>query len=342
MSISMYDTRVMVRALEQNYEPTTFLTRHIFGNTETHGSRNIDIDIVKGGREVAVYVRPQHEGKTVENKGYSTKTYKAPYVKEKMTTQADKFLQRPAGQTVYMKDTAAKRARKEIGKNLKELGERLDRLEELQAAQAVQEGKITVKGTGYDEEIDFAFAETHLPALANDAKWDEHDTADPIKNFSDWVQLIADDSGLYPKEAILGVGAGQNLLRCKSVKELLDNRRIVMGEIKPQKYNREGVRYLGYLNEPGIDLWVYAGTYNHPDTGALTKYVKDQSVIMVGDGARATRHYGAIEDVENEIEIARFPKSWISKDPSARWVMLQSAPLLVPHQVDSFLCATVY
>jgi hypothetical protein len=39
--------------------------------------------------------------------------------------------------------------------------------------------------------------------------------------------------------------------------------------------------------------------------------------------------------------VARFPKSWITDDPSVRWVQMQSAPLLVPVQIDAIVSATV-
>ena len=44
----------------------------------------------------------------------------------------------------------------------------------------------------------------------------------------------------------------------------------------------------------------------------------------------------AIEDIEASASVPRFSKSWITKDPSARWLLVQSAVLLALHQADAF------
>jgi hypothetical protein len=51
--------------------------------------------------------------------------------------------------------------------------------------------------------------------------------------------------------------------------------------------------------------------------------------------------YGCIKDLSAMYPVARFPKSWEEEDPSARFLLMQSAPLLVPTQIDSFLSAQV-
>ena len=64
-------------------------------------------------------------------------------------------------------------------------------------------------------------------------------------------------------------------------------------------------------------------------------------VLMGNPAARTQRQYGAIQDLDALASVPRFPSSWIKKDPSARFVMLQSVPLPSLHQVDAFLCADV-
>ena len=36
-----------------------------------------------------------------------------------------------------------------------------------------------------------------------------------------------------------------------------------------------------------------------------------------------------------------FTKSWLEEDPSVRWLLLQSAPLVVPYRPNAVLCATI-
>jgi hypothetical protein len=51
------------------------------------------------------------------------------------------------------------------------------------------------------------------------------------------------------------------------------------------------------------------------------------------EGVRA---YGAIRDEEAGLQaLPYFVKSWIEPDPSVRFIMMQSAPLLVPYRVNA-------
>lgn len=343
-AIDMFDTRTMTRMMENLYSPTTYLRDLLFSTAERHTTRYVDIDIVKGGRKVAAYVNPMDEGKKIDKAGYTTQSYKAPYTKQKMVTTAQEFLTREAGVTVYSSDTPAGRAQRELGSNLRELGEQIDRLEELQAAQAIQEGKITVKGEGIEDEVDFGFAAAQLPVLVGNALWSAHSTATPLADLQGWHEEVRKRSGLVPSSVIVDSTAVRHLLKCaelQTTEGALSPFRIQLGQINPTKMNAQGVKYWGYLQDPGIDLWSYDAYYEDPVSGITMPYIKEGSVIMIGEGARATRHYGAIEDLDATAQTDRFAKSWISKDPSARWVMVQSAPLLVPHQADAFLCATV-
>ena len=35
-----------------------------------------------------------------------------------------------------------------------------------------------------------------------------------------------------------------------------------------------------------------------------------------------------------------FSKSWLEEDPAVRWLLMQSAPLVVPYRPNASLCAT--
>ena len=225
-----------------------------------------------------------------------------------------------------------------------ELGERVDRLEELQAAQALQTGKILVKGEDVDDIIDFGFAPEQLPVLTNTAKWSDTTNSTPLDDLQKWHEETRKRSGLVPSMVLADSAAIRFLLKNKNVignTGLLSSFRVTLGQIDPQKMNAQGVKYWGYLQDPGIDLWSYDAYYEDPVSGLTVPYINPGTVLMIGEGARLTRHYGAIEDLGATAQVSRFAKSWVTDDPSARWVMVQSAPLCVPHQIDAITCATV-
>ncbi|MNP72164.1 Phage major capsid protein E [compost metagenome] len=55
--------------------------------------------------------------------------------------------------------------------------------------------------------------------------------------------------------------------------------------------------------------------------------------------------YAAIQDLEaiesGLVEAARFPKSWVTQEPSQRWLKVQAAPLPGLLEPNAFLYAKV-
>jgi hypothetical protein len=127
------------------------------------------------------------------------------------------------------------------------------------------------------------------------------------------------------------------------VKNRINMRRVDSGLIKPEELP-DGVTYLGYLNDPGLDLYAYDEWYVD-DAGSELPMMPVDRIVMGATTARATRHYGAIIDldaIEEGLDMVRwYPKSWREKNPSVRFVQQQSAPCVVPHQIDAFLTAKV-
>ena len=98
------------------------------------------------------------------------------------------------------------------------------------------------------------------------------------------------------------------------------------------------------IKDCGLDLYVYDEWYIDPITGTEKPMVNPKKVILGGNrNARMVKHYGAIQDLDygGTVSVRRFAKSWRTKDPSVQWLMVQSAPLPVPHQVDAILTAQV-
>jgi hypothetical protein len=59
-------------------------------------------------------------------------------------------------------------------------------------------------------------------------------------------------------------------------------------------------------------------------------------------GTDGVRHFGAIRDLDAGIQARQyFVKSWREPDPSRQFLLMQSAPLLVPYRPNAVLSATV-
>lgn len=341
MPQSIFDTRTMLEAVEQMVPARRFLQDTFFGRVETFPTKTVDIDIVKGQRKMAPFVHPNLPGNISTREGYQTSTYTPPYIQPKRVTTAENILKRSPGDNPYATRTPLERAGEQLGKDLADMDDEIVRREEWMAAQALTTGQIRVVGDGVDDTINFLMPDTHKITLAT-LQWGTSG-AKPLDNLRTWKRLIAKDSGRTADVAVL---SGEALDAFYSTPELIaqmNTRRVDMGMIKPQELP-DGVTYLGYLNDPGIDLYAYDEWYLDNE-GATQPMITAGGLILGSSNTRNAMLYGAIQDVEAAesglVEARRFPKSWVTPEPSARWLKLQSAPLAGLLEPNAFVYAKV-
>lgn len=340
--ISIFETRTMLAAVDQMLPPKSFLLDLFFPTVETSDTLYVDIDIIKGKRRMAPFVNPRMQGKQVERIGYATRSYKPPYVKPKMVFDAIDILTRNPGQHIYQGgQSPAERAAQVLGRDLMEMMGMITRREEWMASQALNGGVIAVVGDGVDDEIDFGMPNTHI---ITDGDWSDPGVGNPVQDLRTWRRLVAQDSGIVPNAAVLGSAAADAFLAHEQVSganSLFNARRAETGQINVSDIQASGATYLGSLNGGGLDLYAYDEWYIDDVDGEEKPMVPENKIFLGSTRARTARHYGAIQDVSATASVRWFPKSWEQEDPSARFLMVQSAPLVVPHQIDAFAVITV-
>ncbi|MCQ4274517.1 major capsid protein [Stutzerimonas degradans] len=341
--MDIFDTRTMLEAVEQMKPARRFLQQTFFnaGVPRTFATKNVDIDIIKGQRKMAPFVHPRLPGSTVLRDGYASNTYAPPYIQPKLETTAELILKRAAGDNPYATTTPLERAGRQLGKDLADLDDQIARREEWMCAQALSTGQIRVLGEGVDDTIDFLMAADHKITLTTDV-WTAA-ASDPLANLRAWKRKIAKDSGRTANVAVLSGEATDAFQSNDMVMKQLNTRRVDLGLIVPQELP-DGVTYLGYLNDPGIDLYAYDEWYLD-DAGDEQPMIAAGGLILGASNTRNAMLYGAIQDLEaiesGMVEAARFPKSWVTQEPSARWLKLQSAPLAGLLEPDAFIFADV-
>lgn len=338
MAISIFETRTMLAMLEKMFPPKTFLRDTFFGNVVTFDTEHVDIDIKKGNRKMAPFVHPRIGSKTVDKTGYETKSYKPLPVAPDTITTAENLLKRMAGETLYGQMSPDQRASQQLAMDLAELDDMITRREEWMCAQALFAGEIAMVGEGISETLNFGH--TNREALGAGSRWNEA-TADIFGDFRRWGLACRKGSGYNPTTAVLGSDAAAAFLGNEAVQKRLDLRRVDMGMINPQVLPN-GVTYLGYLNDPGVDLYQYDEWYYDEASGEDKPMVPTKQVMLGNPNARMDRLYGAVVDVDmGTFALPRVPKSWTTPKPSARFVQIIAKPLPVPHDLDSFYVATV-
>lgn len=347
-TVDLFETRTMLEMLEQRKPVRTWFLNTFFRTSKIFGTEAVDIDIRRGRRRLAPFVNPKREGKLVERRGYHTESFKPAYVKPKMITTAEDILKRQAGNVIYSANSSpAIMAAQQLGKDMAEMDEMITRREEWMAAQALTKGSVRVLGEGVDSTIDFQFLPSHLPVLSGTSLWTDHTNATPIDDLKGWKRIVAKDSGISPSICLMGLQAVDNFMKCEQVigtdgggKNLFNMRAIDIGEIKPAMLPN-GVTYYGRLTELGLDIFTYEEWFIDDIDENEYPMMAEDKVFMGSPQARTDRLYGAIKDLDALAPTERFAKTWTIKDPSARLLMVQSSPLMVPIEVDAFLTATV-
>lgn len=342
--MDIFDTRVMLRAVEIMKPARHFLLDTFFPNVETHNTAHVEVDVEKGGRKMAPFVRPNAPGTVVDRRGFSSRQIKVPYVKPKIPTKAADMLKRQPGENPYETKTPAQRAEMQLNKDLTELRGMCERREEWMAAQALVTGKVAIQGDGIDAEVDFLRSASHNITLAGGSTWAPADNPQIDTDITTWRTLISKDSGLTADKAVCGSDVAEAILHDANLQKLLDNRRTEAGLLRFNEAPVEGVTYLGNLR--GVDLYSYDEWYEDDNGVDQPMIPADRFILGVSrPAARGTRHYGAIQDLQagasGLIETRFFPKSWEEQDPSVRWLLMQSAPLPATHISDAYVSVDV-
>ncbi|XKE45747.1 major capsid protein [Halomonas organivorans] len=340
--MDLFEPRTMLEAVEQMKRARRFLTTLFFGAAPRNFTTpHVDIDIIKGKRRMAPFVRPNRPGRVVDRAGSVMRSYKPAYVKPKLETTAGQLLnQRQPGEAIYLGRTPLDRAGEQLARDFEELDDQISRREEWMVAQALSTGQVNVVGEGVDDVVDFQMDASHI--IVEATPWTDAG-GDPIGNLRTYKRLIAKDSGRTGAAAVLSVEAADGMLDNDDFRKKLDTRRIDLGMIVPEQLP-DGVTYLGYLRDPGIDLYVYEEWYLD-DNDVEQPMIPAGGLVVGPTTSRCSMLYGAIQDVEaiegGLFDVDRYPKSWIEKDPGVRMLMMQAASLPGFHEPDAFVFATV-
>lgn len=340
--MDLFATRTMLAAIEQMKRSRRFLGSLYFGaEPVTATTENVDIDIIKGNRKMAPFVRPNRPGKVIDRSGSVMRSYKPAYVKPKLETSAGLLLnQRQPGEHIYSGRSPLERAGEQLARDMEDLDDQINRREEWMIAQALTTGQVQVVGDGINDIVDYQMDDDHL--ITEAIQWSEG-TSDPIADLRKYKRRIAKKTGRTANACVMSSEAADAFLDNESVIKKLNTRRIDLGMIRPEELP-DGVTYLGYLNDPGMDLYAYEEWYQ-PDEGEEAPMIPAGGLIVGPTTSRCGMLYGAIQDMKamegGLFDVARYPKSWLEDDPGVRWLMMQAAPLPGFHEPDAFIFANV-
>jgi len=280
------------------------------------------------------FVHPLAEAPMLRSQGYRTKSYKPGYLKEKVDLKPDRGFHRLPGEAFGGEMTPMQRAEQALLRDVNRLYERHRNRMELMAAEVVKTGKLTIKGEGIDALLDFG-RDASLTKKLPGKGWGD---ATVIPSMTSWIEGVQREvSGLNltqsrPRTCILGYDAWEIFRAHPEIQKLL-SKDIRGAELSvpqtPGEASFEQLVYKGYYGN--VNFWVHEGK---SDDGQF--YIKPKQALFTCDDIKGVRHFGAILDLKAGLKAQPiFAKSWEIEDPSVRFVLLQSAPLLVTYDVNT-------
>ena len=347
--IDIYDPRTMQKLISRMPPARTFLKSTFFKNVKTFTTTSVDVDFKKGNRALAPFVHRRIGGKTVPNTGYTTKTYTPPYVAPDKVTTIDDIMKRAAGESLFDGLTPADRAIRKMSEDFAELDEMITRREEWMSAMAIFTGQIPIVGEGLNEVIDFGF--TNKETLAAGKKWNASG-GDPLSDIKRWRKKVQENGFVNCDIAIMSDDVADVLINNDKVKALLDIKAYDLAVIKPKELPN-GATYIGTIQGMGLDLYTYNEWYlddwTNPDEPQNKPLVPEGTIALLSTSAAYSMYYGAVTIVKSKggvdtfvtIDGTRVPATWIERKPVRRFLQLNSNPLPVPHEVDSWFVAKV-
>ena len=345
--VSIYDPRYLAEVVRTTPPVHTFFLDTYFSNIKTFPTKGVDIDIVKGDRQMASFVHPLVGGQVLRDQGYKTESFTPPLINPLTITTANDALERAPGEDLYSGKTPEERAAQQLIEDYKRLDDAATRREEWMAVKTIMDGQIPIIGNGVSKVIDFGF--TNKVKLEGTKQWGKS-AAKPLDDLEDWVDQVLTNGFANVDHAVMGKTALRNFLADAEVQKMLDNRRMNLGEIAPRDLPN-GVKYLGHLNDPSLDMYVYGEVYyddwTNPDAPETKPLIPDNMIILISSRPNYMMAYGACTYIEDASglwvtsQTSRVLRSYVEHHPDRRMVELQAHPLPIPDKVDSWLVATV-
>ena len=344
MALDLYSPAVLNRVVQdlKNAQRAPFLLDRYFGETVVSKDEKIFFDVLVGKPRLSPFVSPLSEGQIVESLGYKTNSFSPAYIKDKRVMEDGKPVRRPAGAPISGPIDPMQARQIQIGVESADQLAMLQRRQEWMAGQVLRTGAVTVSGEKYPTTVvDFGRDASLTVTLTSTARWND---ASPtvLDNLETWAGLVRAQSGVSPVDLIMPQNVWSVFRKNAEVKELMGFNRYSKDtdlDLGPSATNF-GVTDKGMIGS--FHVFIYEDFYVD-DNGATQKFLPDGYVLMVSPLLEGVRHYGAIKDEAAGFQATDYySKSWTNPDPAARYLLLQSAPLVVPYRVNATFCAKVF
>ena len=346
MNQDYYNPKTMRGVIRRTLPLRTLFKTRYFNNVVTFPTETVSFEFQEGKRRLAPYVNPRIGSETVEREGYKVESFRTPMIGPRREITNDTLAQKLLGETEWNSGmTPEDRAVKIAAQDIIELQDSIYRREEYMCARVKQDGYLTIKGKGVNFKVDYGF-DNIIEVGASD-RWT------PVFDIIGQLGALAEEQqkyGINPDMLIVGGKVAKAIMDNERLLKLLDNRRVEIGEIKPNQLEG-GVRYIGRIITPEVTLDIYSYAEWYPDENdrdsdgnpKLKPILDPETVIMQSSQEQNSMLYGLITlmDKSSQSHVSYMepyvPHSWITEEPPQRFISIKSRPLPMPHDLKSWL-----
>jgi hypothetical protein len=348
----------MIRAYREMREPTKFLSRFFTIDAESFFStEEVEIDVDREGEDIAIAVQDLSAGyRMISADQFTNKKFPPPVFKTGFNLHAADLFKRDVGFNPYTDvgfQTAA--VNRFLGK-AKKVEKLINRAIEQYASQILTTGTVTL--IDYDGNavyaLDYKPKTTHFAAAGT--AWNDSASVDILGDIRTRANLIRANSGKDCRRLLMGEGSFVVATQTNTAfKERFEKTKLNLGELIPPQLQDSGGTYHGHVSIGNYryEIWTYAGTYKHPQTGATTKYLPDDKVVLLPDDIDFRALFGDVPRLAPpDARVIRYLpaqmaeaggvrmhwNAWLNDDATALIGGVASRPLLVPTSIDAFGC----
>ena len=333
MAVNMWESPVIM-GVAKRVEPRFYFFGSYFNRTpaEYHYSDLIVLDEEEESLLITPYAHPDAEAVTVRNTGFKSRYFEPACIKDKAKLTSKDGLVRLAGEPIGDLKNAPERIKKRYAQLITNMMLRYHYRLEQMACELIKTGTLSIEP---DKElksnpyvINFERHEDLRQELDPAAHWTKPD-ADIGGQLEEWSSKLLLHSGGHVEKVVVGSQAWAWLKQNKKFAELYalnkgNQTNIPLDPEKPIK----GIKYRGNFGE--FPIYEHVAQYRDPNTGVLNYFVEPNEIVILSSAIEGNRHFAVIKDMEaNYKPMDYFMKSWDKKEPSAKFVKIESHPLLL-------------
>lgn len=341
MTVGIYSTAELLEMTSNIRQPapafwSSWFTRQINFTTEEIFFDKVDADY----RKLAPLVVPNVQGKMMKGvQPYTSLSFRPAYVKMKDGIDVSRVIERRAGEALIVGSMSLQQRKDAAIADILRYHDTLlsNRLEWL-AARALIDASVTLSADDYPTTtVDFQRHSSLTYTLTGGAKWDS--TGTPLTDIRTARVNASNRSGAIIRRIVMGGTAWDLFTTRVDLKAEQDKQfggKVV--EIQRDYDAFEGIEYMGkysgMFGGNAMEIWVDRSKY--VDEAGNEQYFLTQNAVVGFSDVEGVRCFGAIKDFKAGLQpLERFQKMWEEEDPSAEFLLTQSAPLLVPKKPNA-------